>query len=463
MLHDGRNLHLFPGSQAYWWWGLLPLVKAETMWFDQHWQTSDHVSWELKPLTQHHGVNGGAEMIDERITKIGAHYERTKHESSFYQHSALDVDQRNWQVTTSTIPGQPGQKTGVRDCDVFQHDGWYYLVGANHWTEGEGKAFQKGKNTRYFLHKSRDLKTWQVAGNGTFWDTGSNMTTECPSVNIVDGRCVMLGCQNLIGDDHYAVGDFKDERFHLKHSGQTDVGNDSAAHSWMTQDDKGRWILTTWLRGSNMGGQIDMLTGLKPRFQSGWHTIYSLPRHVTVTADDHLRFEPLSDLQKLRQEPQTLTETSITKTTPLSAKPSAHFEIDATWSVASGVTSGIRIQQGGEHIDILHSPEEGGTLTIDSSAAKHALVALDKVISRPLPRKPGEPLHLRVFFDGCLLEVYGDDGQVTTARWYAADPSQITSHLVTGNGSTPVKAIHHYPMRSVWSRYLEAASKTSNP
>jgi beta-fructofuranosidase len=231
----------------------------------------------------------------------------------------------------------------------------------------------------------------------------------------------------------------------------------------MTQDDKGRWILTTWIRGSNMGGQIDLLTGLKPRFQSGWHTIYSLPRQVTITADDRLHVEPLDDLQKLRLEPRTLSDTAISETTRLSAKPGAHFEIDATWSVAPGVTSGIRIQQGGEHLDILHSPQDGGTLTIDTSSAKHALVALEKTVSRPFKRSNGEPLNLRIFCDGCLLEVYADDGQVTTARWYAPDPSQITSHLVTENGSTSVKAIHHYPMRSVWSRYLEAASKTANP
>lgn len=463
LLHDGKSMHLFPGGQSYWWWSLLPLVRAESGWFDQHWHTDDYVTWHLKPLTRHHGVNGGAEMIDGKITKVHTFYDRTQHESTFYQFSALDVDKRQWQLTTSTIPGQPGLKTGVRDCDVFQHDGWYYLVGTNHWSASDDGTFQRGKNTRYLLHKSRDLKTWQVAGDGTFWDTGSNMTTECPSVNIVDGRCVMLGCQNLIGDDHYAVGDFKDERFHLKHSGQVDVGNDSAVHSWMTQDDRGRWMLTTWIRGSNMGGQIDLLTGVKPRFQSGWHNIYSLPRQVTIDADDSLHFEPLDDLKKLRLDPVSLTDQSLSGITPIPAKPGAHFEIDAEWTVAAGVSTGIRLKQGGEHIDILHTPDDGGTLVIDTSGAKHALVALDKIIRRPLPRQAGHPLQLRVFFDGCLLEAYADDGQVTTARWYAADPSQITSHVLSQNGATPIQSIHHYPMRSIWTSYQTAKLPEAKP
>lgn len=463
LLHDGESLHLFPGGQSFWWWSLLPLNRSATGWFDQHFQTSDYLTWQRKPMTRHHGVNGGAEMIDGRITKVHTFYNRAKHESTFYQFSALDVDKRQWQLTTSTIPGQPGLKTGVRDCDVFQHDGWYYLVGANHWTAGDDGAFQKGKNTRYLLHKSRDLKTWQVAGDGTFWDTGSNMTTECPSVNMVDGRCVMLGCQNLIGDAHYAVGEFKSERFHLKKSGQVDVGNSAAVHSWMTQDDRGRWILTTWIRGSNMGGKIDLLTGLKPRFQSGWHNIYSLPRQVTIKPDDSLHFEPLDDLMKLRLDPASLTDQSLSGITPIPAKPGAHFEIDAEWTVAAGVSTGIRLKQGGEHIDILHTPDDGGTLVIDTSGAKHALVALDKIIRRPLPRQAGHPLQLRVFFDGCLLEAYADDGQVTTARWYAADPSQITSHVLSQNGATPIQSIHHYPMRSIWTSYQTAKLPEAKP
>ena len=456
LLHDGKDLHLFPGSQSYWWWRLLPLNRSSTGWFGQHWQTSDYLTWHLKPLTQHHGVNGGAEMIDGRISKVGAFYDRQKHESTFYQFAAINVDKRQWQLTTSTIPGQPGLKTGVRDCDVFQHEGWYYLVGGNpnHWPEGAGGEVQKGKNTRYFLHKSRDLKTWETAGNGIFWDAENDMTTECPSVNFINGRCVMLGCQNLIGKEHYAVGDFQNERFVPKKFGQVDVCNDAAAHSWMTQDDKGRWILTTWLRGSNMGGRLDTLTGVKPRFQAGWHTVYSLPREVTVRDDYSLAFTPLSDLAKLREKPASLTDVEAgAMPVPISTKPGAYFEVEAEWKVVSGVTSGIRLDQGGEHIDITHTPENGGALVFSTEGARLALAVSEKVRSMPLPRKAGEKIKLRVFFDACIIEIYTDNGRVMTGRWYAKDPQQMKASLISQNGNTRFTAAHYYPIRSIWAQY----------
>ena len=301
-----------------------------------------------------------------------------------------DDGMKTWRKDAANpiIAGPPKGLTvsGFRDPCVWQEGAdWYMIVGSGFPKVG-GAAL---------LYRSKDLHNWEYLHpfcSGT-WSgvpaenlVDSGEMWECPDFFELGGKHVFL--YSTQGKVFYNVGAYKNHRFEKQTEGQLDFGKYYAPKSVL--DPQGRRILWGW---------IPETRSVEEHKAAGWAGSMSLPRVLNVGADHRLRITPLPELSQLRlKNNSTITGLCGELTMDLPAQTDTLLELQGEGTLKPYA----RIQY---------------------STAKQEL-SLNE-FSAPLALEKGEPLRLRLFIDGSVLELFSNDRVCITARVYGTKASDL--------------------------------------
>ena len=297
---------------------------------------------------------------------------------------------KTWQKYPANpiIAGPPKDLTvtGFRDPCVWQEGGVWYMV--------VGTGFRKIGGAA-LIYRSSDLCKWEYLHpfcSGTWSGTpaenpvDSGEMWECPDFFELDGKHVFF--YSTRGKVFYNVGTYKNHRFEKEREGQLDFGSYYAPKSVL--DPRGRRILWGW---------IPETRPLAEHKAAGWAGSMSLPRVLRVGPDNRLRITPLPELERLRVKNAGVIEGLCGELT-LNLIPAK----DAV-------------------IELKNEAAPKAYARIQYSAVKQKLSCNE--FSAPLALEKSEPLQLRLFVDGSVLELFANDRVCITARVYGSKANPL--------------------------------------
>jgi sucrose-6-phosphate hydrolase SacC (GH32 family) len=305
---------------------------------------------------------------------------------------------------------------GMRDPWVWKEaDGWYLIVGS---------GLKGGKGAVVPLYKSPDLVHWQYLhplyqGNAA-QDGGF---CECPAFFPLGDKHVLL----LSNQATYLVGRYENHRFLPEHRGRLDYGEVYVPQSVV--DGKGRRIFWGWVLEAR---------GRDAQRHSGWAGMQTVPRVLSLQPDGALAFGPPEELASLRSGHCEFSKIRLTADTThvLEGVQGGQLEIAAEFEPVQSGAVGLALLAGQEKTEIVF---DGKARTL-SCKGKIA----------PLQLATGEPLVLRVFVDGSVVEVFANRRVCITERIYPARPEAIQVALISRGGGATATKIDAWKMGTIW-------------
>lgn len=335
------------------------------------------------------------------------------------------------------------------------------------WLEGDeyicllgGNKLPNGKDTLYTM-KSRDLVAWEPIGPffehpDLAWTTDDE-DCSCPDFFKLGDKRALLCISHKVGGRMY-IGRYEDGRFFPeKHVRMNWPGGQFFAPESLL-DDKGRRIVWAWV--------TDPRT--LPTQQATGSGVQSLPRVIDLDADGNLTIKPVPELERLRRDPRTVADLSFAAETPLAGVRGDRMELSmeiAPGSAEEVVVSVRRTPDGSETTAIVYRPGSR-TLAIDCSKSTtredvvYTVGPLDtggilrgadykrpkNRFEAPLELAPGEPLRLRIFLDGPMLEVFANDRQCLTQQVFPESREALGVSLAAKGGTATATAIRAWDM-----------------
>lgn len=330
-----------------------------------------------------------------------------------------------------------------RDPKVWKHDGvWYMALGSG--KDGVGNAL---------LYKSPNLLEWEYVAVMAQGELGQGIFWNCPDFFELEGKDVLLASpgvtpsQRDIRTNFCRVGklDYASGTFYSEQDGGVDLGPDFyAPQTWL--DDQGRIILIGWM---------DMWWNPMPTKAFGWTGAMTLPRVVKLREDGGLAFEPVPELQELREEEAAFPVTTIVPDTGNVLGDvrgdclEFDIRIDLRRSTAASFGLKLRCSDDGLEKTVVTYDAERGQIVVDRTKSG----TVDGGIHRfPVKTPPGELLRLHVFLDRSSLELYVNDGsEVASYRLYP-DAGSLGTELFVEEGQAELISLHVWRVRSIWGK-----------
>ena len=320
--------------------------------------------------------------------------------------------------TFTKYSGNPVIKTiapGNRDPKVIWHESTKRWIMA---------LFLDGANPNFALLSSPDLKEWSQTQS--FKCEGG---IECPDffplpVTGKPGKTMWVYTN---GNGNYLVGDFDGTTF--KSDGKArkiDFGANYYAVQTVSDipTNDGRRIQIAWMRsasypGMPFGGQMSFPCVLTLRDVGGTLTLFRYP----VNEIESLRTKSVVSVKDQPIAPDA---------NPLAAVKGDLFDINAEFAV-------------GEAKEIVFTLR-GQTVRYD--VPKRTL----RVIDRDAPLAPvGDRVKLRILVDRTSIEVFGNDGQVSSTNAFVADPDLKDISLTAIGGTAKMVKLDVYELKSAWT------------
>ncbi len=362
-------------------------------------------------------------------------------------------------------PAIPGE-TDPDDVGVCHGpDGDYLLFDPCIWKEEDGYYSLSGTYTRgsrsvdclgvVHIFHSPDLVEWKWLGpmvsDDQLAEPGEDMAVPNFWPISDDKHMLLLFSHKRAG--RYYIGSYDDEthRFTPETHGRMNYGpwTVGSLHApSATVDASGRYL-----------GIFNVKEGRDPR---GWYDIMSLPRHYWLAEDDTLRMAPVPELEGQRfdgvqvaaQEIAANSEQLLENVSGQAIEIEAVIEPGAAREVGLTV---LRSPDGAEQTRIsfftaLHDRRANpGWLQIDTSQSTLA----GDVHGRPPEQGPldidaDEALHLRIFIDRSIIEVFANDVQCLTLRVYPSRADSAGVSLFARGGAAQLRSLRAWQMRSVW-------------
>lgn len=349
---------------------------------------------------------------------------------------------RTWQKRSEPVLAAPPAELEVvgppdfRDPFVWR-DGqrWLMVIGTG--LIGEGGAV--------LLYESGDLLDWRyldILHSGRFAESGE--VWECPNLFELDGKHVLLiSEQPEFRHTYYQLGAFERNRFHPATTGRTDEGRFLYAALTM-MDEQNRRLMWGWLREGR--------TNAAQR-AAGWSGVMSLPRVLKVVGD-RLEQVPIPELAVLRGEAETLRDVRLGagESTPRREMPGNSYElsleVEATETASFSLT--LLASPDGQEGTVLSYDAASQGLTLDASASSLDLETESERVSVAHGLE-GDRLHLRVFVDASIIEVFADKTTCLTGRVYPTLPESCGVVFTCLAGTLLIRELHLWRMKSIWS------------
>jgi beta-fructofuranosidase len=306
------------------------------------------------------------------------------------------------------------------------------------------------------LFSSTDLLDWQFVHRFYQRDVSNCWTQEseddmCPSFLPLprspeggepSGKYLQLfishnmGCQYYVGT--YDTG--RDLFLPESHGRMSWVDNTFFAPEALV-DGQGRQIMWAWLT-DNARAEID------EAIADGWCGVYGLPRVLWLGEDDTLRIAPAPELQVLRYNAKSFGDVTLGsgEEFELEGIDGRSCEIQFTVDVGSARQVGLRVRTSPrkEETTLLYYDASRKKLVFD--ATQSGPLGRTVVEEAPLTAPEGQPLHLRVFIDRSVVEVFANERQAITRRVYPEREDSDRVLLLSRGGAAAFSEIETWEM-----------------
>ncbi|MGC2194669.1 MAG: glycoside hydrolase family 32 protein [Terriglobales bacterium] len=318
--------------------------------------------------------------------------------------TAKDPDLRSWKKLQEPVIARPPEHlavTGFRDPGVWR-EGKEWLL-----TLGSGI---RGKGGAVLLYESRDLQRWAFRhplieghgrGNSADNPVDNGEMWECPDFFALGDRHVLL--LSTMGKVLWKTGRYRDRRFTAEREGVVDFGAYYAAKTMV--DEGGNRILWGWIPETRPEAEYRA---------AGWAGVMALPRILSLGTDGGLRMAAAPAVEMLRtRHTQVRASTDRNGGKELAGIRIRDLagEIQARFAAQRGFLLHLRPEKGEAFAEIAYDPQKkDAELRVNNTSGAFAT---------------NEPITLRVFLDGSVLEVFANDKTVITARVYVASSSPL--------------------------------------
>jgi sucrose-6-phosphate hydrolase SacC (GH32 family) len=335
----------------------------------------------------------------------------------------LDDDLNKWSKPHVMLPKDKDGKL-LTNAPYFDPDIWL---------DGETYYGMNARSSRVapVIMKSKDLKNWTQLGELLHPDfdekklgVSKGEDISCPNMFKLGKKWVLVCISHRLGC-RYFIGDFKNEQY-LPESHALMGGSTSrffAPESLLAKD--GRRVMWAWYRGGRPRG------------------VQSLPRELELPEDGVLRIKPLRELESLRYDEQSRENITVKKDTTVLLKKIKGDRLELK----------VVIKNSGDQsfgTDVLCDEEGKSGLRITVNREKNLLeMGREKA---PFELKKGQPLTLRIFIDGTVVEVFANDLKTIMLDKRRAADAKINDRIVlfSTGGDLTVDKISAWKMKSAY-------------
>ena len=329
----------------------------------------------------------------------------------------------------------PKDKNGVLlknekyfDPDIWIMDGMYY--GLNARSSGEPPVIMKSNNLKDWTHigellhpdfdeKKLGVRRQEDISCPNFFKLGH------PSTGLGAGKWVLVCISHGLGC-RYFIGDFVNEQFLPEsHAILGERGNQYFAPETLLTPDNRR-VLWSWYRGASI------------------KSIQSLPTELALGADGEMRIRPIRELEALRYGQKQEQDVLVKKGAPTILDNISGDRLELM----------LEIQDSGEYsfgLDVLCNDEGKDGLRITINRENGRL----EVGSHHLPYtlESNEPLTLRIFIDGMLVEVFANETQMVMGdqKREAEEPINDAVTIFTDGDELKVDKFTAWQMKSIYN------------
>ena len=332
--------------------------------------------------------------------------------------------------------------TGFRDpCVWKERDGWHMAIGSG----------VKGAGGLVLLYHSKDMTRWEYlhplcAGSKMQISDGNDPVAsgdmwECPDFFALGSKHVLL--VSTRGSVFYSVGVYTRHSFHPQKQGNVDFGGEYYAARSMV-DGKGRRLLWGWIREGRSEAA---------HRAAGWAGVMSLPRVLSLAEDNSLRFEPAPELEVLRAKHYHLENVMVTSQS-CSLLPEASgdaLEIAAEFESQSADEFGLKMRCAPDESEftLISYDRAAGQLRVDRRRSSLSADTSRGVQAGPFELAPQDPLKLRIFLDGSVVEVFANGRACLTSRIYPTRMESLGVGIFARGGKAKVRSLDTWVMQPI--------------
>ena len=421
------------------------------VWGNMNWAhatSTDLIHWQHQPIAisptsggpDSDGVFSGSAVLDgdrPAVIYTGVAPPRTDAEATLRDgvHTwretqclavAQDDELRTWKKLPDPVIAAPPaglDVTGFRDPYVWREgNSWMLILGSG----------LRGKGGMILLYTSPDLRHWTYL-HPLVEGTASNKTAvnpvdtgdmwECPDFFPLGNKHVLL--ISTVGKVLWKVGTYSNQRFTPEKEGVVDWGAYYAAKTMLDND--GNRILWGWVTETRPDADLKA---------AGWAGAMSLPRVLSLNAENELVMEVAAVAQTLR---------------------AAHVGIHLN-AMRDKALGRVRIHDLATELDLrLHPKTDEFTLRLQSdSGVDFATISCTSQsgsrqlrvnnVTAPLPGITGSSVHLHMFLDGSVLEVFANGTIAITARIYQTPSGPLRLKL---EGNAELMSLDAWQMKPI--------------
>jgi beta-fructofuranosidase len=315
-----------------------------------------------------------------------------------------------------------------RDHCVWREQGrWHQIIGT-------GLADRGGAA---LLYTADDLREWRYEGPLLVGeDSADGPVWECPELlTLAEKR--LLHVSNY-EDVIYFLGELRDGRFEVDRQGVLDHGDFYAPQSLWDGD---RYLTFGWLPEAR---------DLDAQWDAGWSGALSLPRVLTVGPDGDVRQRPAEEVRTLRAERLLEDATRSLSAGDRRSLDVAGRTLELDLEVALDDATAFELS-------VLESPDRAeqtvvryrndGELVVDRTAASDdGRVTADTQRMAVPPYE--EPLSLRCFLDGSVLELYANERHCLTSRVYPTRGDSTGVSVAADSGRATVESLSAWQLEN---------------
>jgi beta-fructofuranosidase len=332
---------------------------------------------------------------------------------------------------------------GFRDPGVWKEgEKWYLTLGSG----------IKGVGGAVLLYESTDLYHWNYLHPLLVGDLHQTMpfatgfNWECPQLFELNGEYFLFISAIVTPGLHYTFyfqGEMQDHFFTPKSLHFMDYGCREFYAPLSFVDDQNRRVMFGWL--------LEERDEAANR-QAGWAGVLSLPRLLRLSPQGTLLVDPVPEVERLRKRLLTTFSGGLNETVvALSGEtPVSHIELLAQLQPAHEGQLVISLAESPRAAEqtLITCDFEKGVLSVDTRVSSLNPLAHGDLKEAPLDNLQGEPLELRLFLDGSVLEVYANHTVVISSRLYPTNMKGLRLFICAKNNHFKVEKLQIWELGS---------------
>ncbi|WP_194843123.1 glycoside hydrolase family 32 protein, partial [Paenibacillus polymyxa] len=194
-------------------------------------------------------------------------------------------------------------------------------------------------------------------------------------------------------------------------------------------------------------GWMDMWESDMPTKADGWSGALTIPRVITLGANNKLLMNPVEEMKLLRQSEHVLYQYCAISGSYLTEVEADLLEVKVVFDLtkSSADLVGLKLRGTGEEETVITYSIPGQKLMLDCSKSGKKT---DGVRQTALSAEGQLTLH--VYLDRSSIEIFANEGQATmTSRIYSSE-KLLGIELVTEGGEALVNELTYWKLKDIW-------------